>query len=297
MIPHHPKTPIRHHGKKNSMRRTSFGRAAAVILVASATLAGCSTAASDSDAADESAAPTDAAFDTITPGVVRVASQPDNKPYSYIEGSEDVGLDTELVKLISKNLGLETEIVHMDFAAMIPSVVNGSVDIAASSVSNTEERREIVDFSDPTLFGPVAVLTSKGSGVTDDTDTLDGKRLAVNQGTIQDQYAQDNWKADIVRFPDNNSGVAALKLGSVDAVFMDAPLAQASADEDDTLEVALLISDIDDPYGIVFNKDDAELRDAFDEQLAALIADGTLEELQTKYLPDLPINDMFKPAS
>jgi polar amino acid transport system substrate-binding protein len=277
------------------MRKTSLGIVTAAVLILSATLAGCSPAAPKSDGADASAA-TDAPFSTITPGVIRVASQPDNKPYSYTEGSKNVGLDTELVQTIAKKLGFKIEIVAMDFAAMIPSVVSNSVDIAASSVSNTEERRKIVDFSDATLFGPVAVITSKGSGVTDDMDTLEGKRLAVNQGTVQDQYAQDNWKADIVRFPDNNSGVAALKVGSVDAVFMDAPLAQESVDNNKNLEVALLISDIDDPYGIVFNKANPEMRDAFNKELAALIADGTLERLQTKYLPDLPINAQFKPA-
>lgn len=260
---------------------------AVVTLAVACSLAGCSPSTSPT-------ASTDGTVETIVPGVVRVGSQSDNKPYSFVNDNKDLGYTIELVQDIAKRLNLKTQIVYLDFSALIPSVVSGSIDIAASSISDTAEREKIVDFSDPILFGPQAVLAAKEGGVTSDPASLAGKRLAVVQGTVQDSYATAHWKANVVRFPDQNSQYAALKTGSVDALFGDQPLAAEAEASNSSLEIVLSIPDETSPFAIVFNKKNADLKDAFNKELKSLIADGTVERLQDKYLPGVPINDMFK---
>jgi len=264
--------------------------AMAVSLAAALALSGCSGSAS----LDEPTAANDS-LKTISEGVLRVGTVTDNKPYSYIKDEKNAGLDIDVMKEFAERQNLKIEFVQIEFSSLIPSVVSGQIDVAAASVSNTEKRREIVDFSDPYMIGPIAVLTTKGSSVTEDTSSLEGIRLGLIQGTIQDGYAeQHNFKSDIVRFPDNNTGVAALKTGGIDAFFMDAPLAANYAEAESSFEIPIVIFDEQAPYGIVFNKKNTQLRDAFNEALHAMIADGTLEKLQEIHLPALPVNDIFK---
>lgn len=264
----------------------------AITLAGVVALAGCSASTSPSASPSAKASST---LKTISQGVVRVGAQSDNPPYSYVVGTDDRGYTTELVKDMAKRLDLKPQVVYLDFSALIPSVVSGSLDIAASSISDTPEREKIVDFGLPMLFGPEAVLATKSSGITSNPASLTGKRLAVLQGTIQDTYATDNWKAQVVRFPDQNSQYAALKTGTVDALFGDQPLAATTAAANPKLKIVITIIDKTSPFAIAFNKKNPALRDAFNKQFKALVADGTVEKLQKKYLPGLPIADQFKP--
>ena len=56
-------------------------------------------------------------------------------PYEYIEDNKIVGIDAEIAKAIADKLGLELEIVDMDFDALIPAVVNGKIDEAMNKFS------------------------------------------------------------------------------------------------------------------------------------------------------------------
>jgi polar amino acid transport system substrate-binding protein len=256
--------------------RTTHVAAVISAAVITAMLAGCSTGAADDAAADAKNANS---FDTISDGVLRVGTVTDNRPYSFIEDGVNAGLDIDLLKEFADRNDLEIQFVQTEFASLIPNVVSGQLDLAAASISITAERQKIVDF-------------------TDDVDSLAGVRLGLIQGTIQDSYAQENgFDSEIVRFPDNNSGVAALKAGSIDGFFMDAPLAETYVADDPSLELPIVIFDNQSPYGIAFSKDNTDLTAAFDADLKELITDGTLAELQQKWLPSLPVAEQFKPVS
>lgn len=261
-----------------------------VALVAALALSGCS------GSEDSAASDSESGLKTIQKGEIRIGAQSDNPPYSMIMAGGDEGYTTEIVKTIAERLNLEPKFSYMDFAALLPSVVSKNVDIAASSITATPEREKEVNFSAPTIFGPVSIVASKDSGITEDTDSLAGKRLGVIQGATTDIYATANWPdAKIVRFPDTNSTYSAVKSGTVDAVYGDQPLAAKTADENDNLELVTTFTNRDEPFAIAFNKNNPELRDAFDKEFASLIEDGTVEKLHVKYLPDVPVSDDFKP--
>jgi polar amino acid transport system substrate-binding protein len=277
------------------MKRHSSVLMMTTTVAAAALLAGCSSSATPEAASGTAGA---AAFETISDGVLRVGTVTDNKPYSYIEDGVNAGLDIDLVQEFADRNDLEVQFVQTEFSSLIPNVVSGQLDLAAASISITDERKETVDFSDPYMVGPIAVMTKSGSDITDDTASLKGVRLGLIQGTIQDTYAEEHgFGAEIVRFPDNNSGVAAMKTGSIDAFFMDAPLAESYIADDPSLELPIVIFDDQAPYGIAFSKDNPGLTEAFDAELEDLIADGSLEEMQEKFLPSLPVAEQFMPTS
>jgi polar amino acid transport system substrate-binding protein len=170
--------------------------------------------------------------------------------------------------------------------------------MVAASVANTEERRENVDFSDPYFVGFITVLAAKDSGITEEPGSLSGKRLGLVQGTIQDDYAQANFDgAEIVRFPDNNSAIAALNSGTVDAHFLDFPVAQDYADASDGSLVITVNVEMDDfPVGFPIAKGQDELKEGLNEGIQEVLDDGSWLEIKNEYFPDQPLPEMFEHA-
>ena len=235
---------------------------------------------------------------TLSSGTLRIGTTGDTKPYAYTENGELQGFDVEIAREVAERLGVEAEFVTQEFSALLPAVANGQLDMGAASISDTEERRGTVDFSDEYFIGYISVLADADSGITDDPSSLDGKRLGIVQGTIQDSYAQENFTgAELVRFPDNNSAVAALSSGTVDAHFLDFPVAEEyAAASDGSQEVAINVAVPEFPVAFPVRKGNEELRDAVDEALADIVADGTWLEIDQRYFPDQPVPDQFQPT-
>lgn len=267
--------------------------AALVGTLAAAALGGCSSGSASSEASGSGSNP----LGLLSAGHLRVGTVTDNRPYSYIENGKNTGLDMEIMRGFAKQQHLQIDIRQMDWAALMPAVASKQLDAASATITITPERKKNVAFSDPYMVGPVAVLTAKTSGIDKQPSSLDGKRLGLVQGTLTDQYAQEHFHAQIVRFPDTTSGYTALQTGSIDAFFTDEPIARAFAEKNDKMTLAQVITKDQAPFGMVFNKNNPALRKAFNAYLHELISDGQLVALQKKYLPEVATADMFKPKA
>jgi len=273
-------------------RRTTTRVTAALAAVAALVLAlnACSSGGAGADASND--------LGTISAGTLRIGTTGDTKPYAYTEDGELQGFDVEMAKEVAKRLGLETEFVTQEFSALLPAVANGQLDMAAASISDTAEREKTVDFSDHYFIGYISVLAAEGSGITDDASSLDGKRLGIVQGTIQDSYAQENFTgAELVRFPDNNSAVAALGSGTIDAHFLDFPVAEeyaAASNGSQTIAINVAVPEF--PVGFPIAKGNTELKAAVDQAVADIVADGTWLEIDQRFFPDQPVPDEFQPS-
>jgi len=273
-------------------RRTTTRVTAALAAVAALGLAlsACSSGGAGADASND--------LGTISAGTLRIGTTGDTKPYAYTEDGELQGFDVEMAKEVAKRLGLETEFVTQEFSALLPAVANGQLDMAAASISDTAEREKTVDFSDHYFIGYISVLAAEGSGITDDASSLDGKRLGIVQGTIQDSYAQENFTgAELVRFPDNNSAVAALGSGTIDAHFLDFPVAEEyAAASNGSQGIAINVAVPEFPVGFPIAKGNTDLKAAVDQAVADIVADGTWLEIDQRFFPDQPVPDEFQPS-
>jgi len=273
-------------------RRTTTRVTAALAAVAALGLAltACSSGGAGAGASND--------LGTISAGTLRIGTTGDTKPYAYTEDGELQGFDVEMAKEVAKRLGLETEFVTQEFSALLPAVANGQLDMAAASISDTAEREKTVDFSDHYFIGYISVLAAEGSGITDDASSLDGKRLGIVQGTIQDSYAQENFTgAELVRFPDNNSAVAALGSGTIDAHFLDFPVAEEyAAASNGSQVIAINVAVPEFPVGFPIAKGNTDLKAAVDQAVADIVADGTWLEIDQRFFPDQPVPDEFQPS-
>lgn len=262
--------------------------------VTAAVLAVCTAATATSCGKDA-----DNPYGLISPGTIRVASMGDARPYTFadIEGNF-TGFDVDLFTDVAHRIGIDNvAFAGQDFSAILSGVAVGMFDVGVTAIGITEERKQTVDFSDGYLAGYLTLLGTARSQVHG-RDDLDGRRLGVNQGSLQEQYAMTHFpKADLVRFPDNNAGTLALKNGSIDAFFLDYESAKLYLDnEGQTFTSIEDIPSFDAPAGFAVAKDRPELRDALSCGLHQAMKDGTWQRLYEEYFPDSPMPEQYLPA-
>ncbi|MCQ9389813.1 ABC transporter substrate-binding protein [Brevibacterium sp. 50QC2O2] len=258
----------------------------AALALATATLTACgSDKESDTDA-----------LELIQPGTLKVGATSDNKPYSYNENGKFTGFEVEMAEAIAEEAGLKIEFTQKEFAALIPGVASGQTDAVAASTSITDERKAIVDFTSVYYIGYISILAKKDNGVTDELSSMEGKKLGLMQGSMQDKYAQDRLKStEIVRYPDYNAAVAALKAGSIDGVFIDLPPGGEYVKQDDSLHMPINIELPEYPVAMPIGKDKPNLKKALDDAIDRVIKSGKWLEIDKKYYPNSPVNKKFLP--
>lgn len=102
-------------------------------------------------------------------GVLKVALSPDVPPICFIQDGECVGINLELIQRIARELDMKVEFVTMDFDSLLPAIQSGKVDLAISDINATDERRELVDFTQPYFSNPQVLVTKKE--ILTDTNT------------------------------------------------------------------------------------------------------------------------------
>ncbi|MGO7158759.1 ABC transporter substrate-binding protein [Rhizobium johnstonii] len=245
-----------------------------------------------------SAAAVDNPYNLIEPGTISVGTMGDSKPYTFATADgQFTGFDIELFLNVVSRLGFQKDKVTFtgqEFSALLPSVANERFDVAVAAIGTTEARKKTIDFSDGYLAGYLSVLTPD-AGIKD-ADGLKGKRLGVVQGTLQEVYAAKNFGGtDLVKFPYNNSAVAALNNGTVDAHFLDYEAAKQYGERYPALKVAVNIPSFDAPAGFVVRKGNDAFRTALNGALHDAMQDGTWKTLYEKWFPGSPMPEQYLP--
>ncbi|MGH2747033.1 MAG: basic amino acid ABC transporter substrate-binding protein [Actinomycetota bacterium] len=237
------------------------------------------------------------AVTTLTEGTLLVGSCLDFRPFEYREGGELKGFDVDLVGAIAERLGLEVEFKKANFDTIFTAVAAGQFDIVAAASTITEERDQVVDFSDPYYAARqgFAVNTEE----TPDVDSLDdlgeGDVIGVQKGTTGKAYAEENAPegVEIKTFQVISQAFTDLEGGRVTAIVNDEPSSVAEVEQRPGLEVTEAF-DTGENYGFAFSEENQELIEAVNQTLADLIADGTYAEIFETYFPGTPVPEQFQ---
>ena len=211
-------------------------------------------------------------------------------PYEFYddETGEIVGIDAEVAAAIAAKLGMELEIVDMDFDSLIPAVANGKIDVVLAGLTVTDERKQSVDFTTSYATGVQVVIVKEDSEITLDDLFAEGAshKIGVQQGTTGDLYStwdlEDNGLATIERFKTGTDAVLALTSGKVDCVIIDNEPAKNFVAANEGLKI-LETEYITEEYAIALAKDSALTAD-INAALEELIADGSLQAIVDKYI-------------
>lgn len=215
--------------------------------------------------------------------VLRVGSDTTYPPFEMVnEDGQIVGFDVDVVNAICEEIDCVPEFVTTAWDGIFPALAAGEFDMVASGVSITPERDEIVDFSEPYLVVGQSITTRvEDASLTKEDFTGEGSTLVLGAqlGTTNAQLGQELVGDARLRLYDTfNAAVLALLNGDVDGVIIDDTAADAFVQQyagELAVEIRGLTSD---PLGLVFQEGDP-LQDAFNQGLAAIREDGTLDAL------------------
>lgn len=211
------------------------------------------------------------------------------KPFQYEEGGKVIGFDVDLVDLVAEDLGVEQEIVDTPFDGIQSGAdLNaGKCDLAAAGMTITDVREKNLDFSDPYFEATQALVTKKGSGVTD-LASLKGKKLAVQNGTTGQEYATENAKdAELVNFEDLGLLLSAVETGQVAAGINDNGVLYDWVKEKTDFEVTTEF-ETGEEYGIGVKTGNKALLDLINEHIAEAKASGKYDEIYEKWFGKKP---------
>ncbi|MGJ8622584.1 MAG: transporter substrate-binding domain-containing protein [Yoonia sp.] len=206
--------------------------------------------------------------------VVRLGTEGAYPPYNFINDDGEVdGFERVLGDELCARAELTCEWVTNEWDSIIPNLVSGNYDVIIAGMSITDERDEVIDFSEAyTQPDPSAYLVA-----SEDVDLANGV-IAAQTGTIQASFVASSG-ATLLEFASPDETVAAVKAGEADAVLADKAYLAPIADADS--EVSLLAQEelIGGGVGLGLRESDGELREKFNLAIASMKADGTLNAL------------------
>ncbi len=247
--------------------------------------AASSDAASSEAASSETASETETAeLSTVEPGKLIMSTNAAFPPYEMTTDSgEFEGIDIETAQAIADKLGLELQIDDMDFDAALLAVQQGKADMVMAGVTVTDERQNVMDFTDSYATGIQSIIVKEDSDIAS-VDDLAGKKIGTQRGTTGYLYCSDDFgDENVVAYDNGLTAVQMLNNGQVDCVVID----NAPAKEFIAANPGLKLLDtayVEESYAIGVGKGNTELKDAINTALEELKADGTLQAIVDKYI-------------
>jgi polar amino acid transport system substrate-binding protein len=200
----------------------------------------------------------------------------------FSENGKRTGFDVDLVEAIGKTLGRPIEWIDIDFKGLIPGLISKRFDMAVSAIYITDDRKKVVDFTEPYYAGGLVAMVKDTSPIRKLAD-LDGKKVTVQVGTKSVGYLQEHYpKVQRVEVEKNQEMFNLVDIGRADAAVTGKPAAYQYVRTRPGLKV-LDEQLTTEEYGMALRKDEPELTKAVNGALAKLKADGTYAAIVKKW--------------
>lgn len=269
-----------------------------ILLLSILLLSGCGAAADPETNADTPDASEEELSETETPSsdtsgtkeTLVVAMELAYPPFEMRdEAGDPAGIAPDMMKAFGEYAGYDIQIENTAWDGLIPSLQTGAADIVISSMTITEERKNLVDFSDPYANALLAVLAGADSGISSVEDlNQSGKVLAVKSGSTGHMYAEKNLpEAELLVLPDESACVTEVAQGRADGFIYDQLTIYRNWQNnlDTTTAIFIPFQDVE-KWGIAVQKGNQELLDELNTFLSDFAENGGYEELTEKYLSE-----------
>lgn len=212
-------------------------------------------------------------------------------PYEFVDGDKIVGIDAEIAEAVATKLGYDFQIDDMEFGSIISAVQSGKASFGMAGMTVTEDRLQLINFSDSYATGIQVVIVPENSPITtvDDLFAEGANHLVgVQADTTGDIYCSDDIEAagfgSVMRYANGNEAIMALNSGKIDCVVIDNEPAKAYVAANPGLKILETTYAVED-YAACFAKENTELLAQFNAALAELKAEGVIADIIAKYIP------------
>ena len=218
-------------------------------------------------------------------GTVVIGTNAEYPPFEYVDEEGNItGFDIDLMEAVAQAAGFDYEFVNTRWDGIFVALASGEFDAVASAATITEEREEMVDFSDPYFNAGQRIVVQAGETEIEGPEDLAGKRVGVQLGTTGDIWLTDETEAEVVRYDENTLAFQALANGDVDAAVADGPTAVDIIQANPEMDLEVLPGTYtDEQYGIAVNPDRQDVLEAINQGLAAVRESGQYDEIYDKY--------------
>ena len=222
---------------------------------------------------------------------LRIVTNDNYAPFSDLNANgELVGFDVDVALALCQVMQRECELTTAPWEEIVPGIAAGKYDFAVASMSRTPERQQFVDFTEKYYHSNSMFVGKAGADIEISPAGLRGKTLAAARGTTQSAYLLEHY-AEIatITLVDTTSNVFEL-------------LAQGEADVGLEVDFAILeflkteagqlfdllgdpvLTETSDAH-IALQKGRAELREALNQAIRTIRADGTYSRINRQYFP------------
>ncbi|MCU0766712.1 MAG: ABC transporter substrate-binding protein [Gammaproteobacteria bacterium] len=230
---------------------------------------------------------------------IRLASEGAYPPFNTIGPNGALaGFDIDIGNALCAEMKAKCTWVKQEWDGMIPALNARKFDAIVASMSITAERQKQVDFSDKYYATPLGLVARKGSPLLPSAESLKGRKVGVQRGTVADNFATRFWEpkgVNVVRYAKQDEAYLDLASGRLEAALADALEAEGGfLAKPEGAGYAFLGSRmfganaeekavIGDGVGIAVRKKDADLKAQLNKALATIRANGTYDVLRKKY--------------
>jgi len=224
---------------------------------------------------------------------IRIGIDPTYKPFEYKgEDGQLTGFEVELAKAMCTEIKAKCSFVESSWEGIIPGLNSRKFDAIISSMSMTDARRHVVEFSDKYYQTPSRAIAKVGT-LDGSVASFKGKRVGTLKASIQEHYAKDVLApagATVISFDTTQLAYLDLKSGRIDAVVVDQYEGQGGFIKSaDGKGFDFIGPELTDPkyfgsgVGVAVRKPDTDLRDKFSAAIKAIRANGTYKKIADKY--------------
>jgi arginine/ornithine transport system substrate-binding protein len=224
---------------------------------------------------------------------LRIGINPFTPPMGYLDDNGDpAGFDIDIARALCRRMAVDCELIQTPFSELIPGLRARRFDAVVASLSITEARKQLVDFTDKYYVSPARYVGARGRAIPVTPEGLDGRVIGVMRGTTSAAYLQDNHAdtATVVRYGYQDEALLDLLMGRLDLVLGDEIMLQENFLATEAgREFRFIGPALDDPrwfgegIGIAVRQGNDELRGRINEALRSIRADGTYLQIQDRY--------------
>jgi arginine/ornithine transport system substrate-binding protein len=264
------------------------------LIAAAALVAGCGKSEPPAPAAQAPASEAPSSAPAPAPlAELKVAIDPTYEPFTYkTPDGKPTGFDVDIAEALCTEIQRKCVYVEQVWDSMIPGLQAKKYDAIISSMSITEERQKVVDFTDKYYNTPSRIVVKSDTPYTDEA-SLKGKRIGVLKGSTQEKYAVGELRS---------AGVVIVPYEAQDQVYLDIRSGRLDGTVADSVEVTggflskpegagygFVGPVLNDPkyygigVGVALRQGDNELKESLNAAIKAIRANGTYETVSKKY--------------
>jgi len=228
-------------------------------------------------------------------GVIKIGTEALYPPFESFAGDNKtiVGLDPDLAAALGQVLGVKVQFTHTAFDGLLTALEGNRFDMVMAAITDTKVRQSKFDFVDYFMTGQ-AIVVKKGNpkGIKTVADMC-GKNVSVLSASTQLKLLNEfntkdcaSNKINVAAFPSDKDALLQVQTGRADASFTQDATGAYNAKTiggGNQFEIANTEPLEPTAVGMVFGKDDTQLRDALQAALKEVISNGSYEQVLGKY--------------